>query len=457
MSKIDSTMSDILQVIGFGAAFGDRIILSDVNLTVPERGVMTLLGPSGTGKSTLLRSLVGLNDANPSFRTWGEVYFQGESLDGLNRPALVSQSAKLMMSSVFENVVHNLPERNNLDQLQQKDLARRLLEDAGIGHLIERFDDSVMSLSLAEQRHLAIVRMSASGTRLLCLDEPTTGINDQEANSLLDYINKEAERRAILIVLHNLKQAKRLKGHIALLAGGQIQEVQSTESFIESPKSVPARQWVKLGSCNVPSPDASPEDLADDVPPPPPLPAAAKKVVSSSFGPRGFLWLKRGVLAGTPLPGVFHDIDYDLMALQKVGITVLLSLTTRSLDEETLNKYGIRSIWEPVTDMGAPSLEQAISICEQIEIAIKQDEVVAAHCRAGLGRTGTILAAYLIWEGVSAIDALDTVRGVEPRWVQSEEQVMFLEAFENEVVKKFSKRSVYEVVKASKNDRASYV
>ena len=457
MSKIEISLPDVLQINNFGAAFGDRIILSDVNLRVSEKGVMTLLGPSGTGKSTLLRSLVGLNDANPSFRTWGEAYYQGEYLEGINRPALVSQSAKLMMSSVFENVIHNLPERNNLDQMQQKDLAIRLLEEAGIGQLVDKFDDSVMSLALAEQRHLAIVRMAASGARLICLDEPTTGISEIEANRLLDYINKEAERRAILIVLHNLTQAKKLKGQIALLAGGQIQESQSTDDFIESPKSEPARQWVKLGSCNVPSPDASPEDLADDVPPPPPLPAAAKKVVSSSFGPRGFLWLKRGVLAGTPLPGVFHDIDYDLMALKKVGVKLLLTLTTRSLDDDVLNKYGIRSIWEPVKDMGAPSIDQAIGICEQIEVAIKNNEVVAAHCRAGLGRTGTILAAYLIWEGTSALDALDTVRGVEPRWVQSEEQVLFLEAFSIEVNKKFPQRSVPEVDKASINDRASYV
>ncbi|MCW8854427.1 MAG: ATP-binding cassette domain-containing protein [Gammaproteobacteria bacterium] len=447
----------VLQVKHFGAAFGDKIILSDVSLSVPEKGVITLLGPSGTGKSTLLRSLVGLNEANPSFRTWGKVYYQGELLDDGNRPALVSQSAKLMMASVFENVIHNLPERNNLDLKQQKDLVLRLLDDAGIGQLKDKLNDSVMSLPLAQQRHLAIIRMAASGARLLCLDEPTTGINEQEAELLLEYINKEAQRRAILIVLHNLEQAKVLKGSIALLAGGHIQEMQSTEGFIESPKSEPARQWVKLGSCNVPSPDASPEDLADDVTPPPPLPAAAKKVVSSSFGPRGFLWLKRGVLAGTPLPGVFHDIDYDLMALKKVGISVLLTLTTRSLDDDVLSQHGIRAIWEPVKDMGAPSIDQAIRICEQVEIAIKNNDAVAAHCRAGLGRTGTLLAAYLIWEGISALDALDTVRGVEPRWVQSEEQVSFLEDFEKVVADRFPHKCTDEVKNTAQNDRASYV
>ena len=79
--------------------------------------------------------------------------------------------------------------------------------------------------------------------------------------------------------------------------------------------------------------------------------------------------------------------------------------------------------------MAAPPLTQAIDICQKIEQAMREEKVVAVHCRAGLGRTGTILAAYLSWEGREALDALETVRRVEPRWVQSEEQVAFLETF----------------------------
>jgi len=55
------------------------------------------------------------------------------------------------------------------------------------------------------------------------------------------------------------------------------------------------------------------------------------------------------------------------------------------------------------------------------------------HCRAGLGRTGTVLAAHLIWEGKGSLSALEYVRRIEPRWVQSEAQVKFLEAFSNKV------------------------
>lgn len=436
MNNLDNSPSTILQLNSFGAAFGDKIILSNVNLNVLEHGVFVLLGPSGTGKSTLLRAIAGLNDANPLFRTWGKAVYLGEALGDGNRPALVSQSAKLMMASVLENIVHNLPERNNLDFSQQRDLAVRLLEQAGLDELKDSLKENVVSLTLAQQRHLAILRLAVASPRLLCLDEPTTGIQDDAAEPLLNYIKKESTRRAILIVLHNLNQAKILSGHTALLAGGYIQEMQATNDFLNDPKSAPAKQWVKLGSCNVPSPDALPEELAEDVIPPPPLPEIARQAPSESFGPRGFLWLKRGILAGTPLPGVFHDIEYDMKMLNKVGVTTLLSLTSKPVDRDVLEQFGVKSIWQAIKDMGAPTIEQAVEICQEIDQAIEKNEVVAVHCRAGLGRTGTVLAAYLIWEGAAALDALDSVRGVEPRWVQSEEQVNFLEQFARYLVTK---------------------
>src|SRR5512140_1578428 len=98
----------LLELHGFGVAFGRKVILSEISLAISEQGATVLLGPSGTGKSTLLRTLAGLSAASPSFRTWGDAFYRGSPLNGEERPDLVAQSAKLMMSSVLENVVVNL-------------------------------------------------------------------------------------------------------------------------------------------------------------------------------------------------------------------------------------------------------------------------------------------------------------------------------------------------------------
>ena len=425
----------ILDLEGFGVAYGERTVLSDINLSVPERGIVTLLGPAGTGKSTLLRTLAGFNTSNPSLRTWGRASYAGRPLGEADLPALVSQSARLIISSIFENVVHALPERATLTPNQQRDLAARLLADAGLEVYIECLDEPVVGLPLAMQRHIAILRLAAAAPRLLCVDEPTTGLTDTEAENLLDQLAAEGERRAVLVVLHNQEQANRLGGMTALLAGGTIQEIRPTSQFFTAPGTAAGREFVRMGTCCVPSPDAKPEELeAGYAPSPAPTPIA-RKVVSHAFGPRGFLWLKKGILAGTPLPGVFFDLRYDLEALKRVGVTALVSLTHTPVDAQALAEFDIRLTRSPIDDFGAPTLEQAMTLCQLIADLIAAEEVVAVHCRAGLGRTGTVLASYLIWEGASALNALETVRRVEPRWVQSDEQVAFLAEFAKYIAK----------------------
>jgi len=424
------TSAPLLELTGFGIAFGEKVILSSVDLMVADRGVLVVLGPAGTGKSTLLRTLAGCNDANPSLRRWGQARYRGEPLDQTEPPALVAQSARLLMSSVLENLMSQLPERSTLTKPAQRDLASRLLASAHLGALGEQLDAPVRDLPLWQQRQVAILRLCASNPPLLCVDEPTTGLAPEDAAKVLDYLRSEGERRAVMVVLHSQIEARRLGGTTLLLAGGRVQETQSTPDFFTTPQSAAGADFVRSGSCAVPAPDALEEDLDEAVPPPPPLPPAARDYVPHSFGPRGFLWLKKGRLAGTPKPGVVHDLGYDLNALKRVGVTVLINLTEAPMTDAAINDAGIESRWYPVDDMHAPAIDQAIALCADLDACLRADAVVAVHCLAGLGRTGTALAAYLIWEGHDALEALDTVRRIEPRWVQSERQVAFLQAFD---------------------------
>ena len=428
-NEIALPIQNILVTRAFGVGFGERIILSEVDLTIPERGVVVMMGPSGTGKSTLLRTLAGLTAASPSFRSWGTVSYQGEPLGSLPLPALVAQSARLMMSTVFENLVCNLPDRHHLSKAEQGVIARNLLEQAGLPELVASLEDQVVSLSLAIQRHLAIIRLAVTSPALLCIDEPTTGLSDSESERLLMHLREESKQRAILVVLHNQQQARFVGGELVLLAGGRVQEQQAIPQFFDAPRCKVAKDFVRSGICTVASPDAKIDEIDESIEPPPPLPEAALNFTSDALGPRGFLWLKNGILAGTPQPGVVLDIEYDLKALKRVGVTMLVTLTETALQQDLLKQYELKNIWEPMPDMHPPTLEQGIRLCEDIQHAIAQREVVAVHCRAGHGRTGTLLALYLIWEGKSAMEALEGVRRIEPRWIQSKVQEDFLIEF----------------------------
>ncbi|MEZ5641104.1 MAG: ATP-binding cassette domain-containing protein [Burkholderiaceae bacterium] len=80
---------EVLAAHGFGAAFGDKVVLAEVDLVLPPHTLTVLLGPVGMGKSTLLRAIAGLNDRNPRYRSWGHVDYQGQPLADDHRPALV--------------------------------------------------------------------------------------------------------------------------------------------------------------------------------------------------------------------------------------------------------------------------------------------------------------------------------------------------------------------------------
>lgn len=430
----------LLELRGFGIAFGGRPILDAVDLSLPVGpGCTVLLGPSGTGKSTLLRTLAGYNTPNPGLATWGEALYLGDVCTATNRPALVMQNSKLLISDLWENLACALPNRGELTRAMQTQYLAALLDELGQAHLLDSLGRKVIELPLTVQRAIAILRQVVADPALLMVDEPTAGLLPEEAAPLLALIATLAARRPMLVVLHNLMEAQRLADGIVLLASGQVQEVGPAEAYFAGPQSESGRRFLATGSCPEASPAAAPAAESPAVTPA--TATAAPAPISASRGPRGFLWLIPDRLAGTPYPGIVLDTAADLAALREVGVTRLISLTEEAFDPELAARYGMHSRPCPMPDMHPPTLAQAAELCVDIDAFLAAGEVVAVHCRAGLGRTGTVLAAYHLWQGqgrLSALQALEDVRRIEPLWVQSQAQVDFLESFAEALSERFS-------------------
>ncbi len=427
-------MSRILNLEGFSVQFPSKTVLSGVDLEVHAHEVSVLMGPGGAGKSTLLRTICGANSAHASMRIDGRAEYLGQPLAtgtarGL-RPVLVQQKPAMLTSTVFEYLASNFPSRELFTRLQLRGRLVEALGDAGLAVLEGQLDAPMTALEPVERAILGILRATLPMPALVCIDEPTAAMGDAEAARVLEYIRRQAEERAVLLVTHHQRRARQVGDRTALLAGGRIQEALPTEQFFAAPTSELARVFVRTGGCTVPSPDARPEELDPQY-----RTAEYERPAKGGYaparqGPSGFDWLLPGRLAGTPLPGIVDDIDRDLDALRRVGTTTLVTLTLDRLPARKLRKRRLESIHFPIVDMHAPEPVRAADLCRLVEVRLEDGGVVAMHCKAGLGRTGTMLACYLIWKGESAEAALARVRRVNPKWVQSKRQEDFLKEFE---------------------------
>lgn len=437
-----SVEDPLLVMKEFGVTFSSNPVLSGLSFTVPQKGAVLLVGPKATERTALLRILAGYGADSASFKTMGSALYRGEVLGVGGRPALAAQNARLMMSPVLDNVLLHLPGCNQLTQTAKKERAQQLLVDAGLEEICDQLNEAAFSLPLVLQRHLTILREIVADPPLLCIDEPTAGLTDVEAARLIAYLRAESQKRALLIAMHNQVHARLLGGHAVFIAYGRMLEQQPIPQIFDMPVTAAAQEFSDTGKCSVASYETSlknqvavhhslsdsaeiqaPDALNIDVP------AASQPEMEAGK----FMWLKRGMLAGTPAPGKLADVDTDLRVLREHGITVIMTLTDNGMDETSLQVHGLKSVHEPIPALGAPSMVQGIRICKTLETLLQQGEVIAIQGECGLGRTGTVLAAHLLWKGIKLPDALEYLRRVEPRWVQTQAQLDFLGEFAQRV------------------------
>lgn len=141
--------------------------------------------------------------------------------------------------------------------------------------------------------------------------------------------------------------------------------------------------------------------------------------------PRGFSWVEKPHLAALARPTSPEDLHW----LRGQGVEVLLSLTEDRLPRDWCDDAGLLVFHEPLEDMEAPTQEQLDRCVSAITKAQANHMPVAVHCGAGLGRTGVVLAAYLVSRGASAASAIARVRRLRPNSIETDEQAEAVERF----------------------------
>jgi atypical dual specificity phosphatase len=135
----------------------------------------------------------------------------------------------------------------------------------------------------------------------------------------------------------------------------------------------------------------------------------------------GFSWVLPGMLAGMGQPGLW-DLEEDLARLKEQGVRALVSLTEAPPDLQTIEAAGLDFLHLPTVDMTSPSQEDIARFVRFTQDAIAKGSPVAVHCLAGRGRTGTVLACFLVSKGKAAQDAIRIVRELRPGSIETADQ-----------------------------------
>ena len=213
-------------------------LLEDINVAIGSEGITAIIGPNGAGKSLLLRLVHGL--LTP---TSGHILWNGHNLDigTRQRQALVFQKPVLMRRSVAANIEFVLKSRGK-QRRQQRD---QILQQAGLSR---QSNQPARLLSGGEQQRLALARALATEPEVLLLDEPCASIDPGATLQIERLLQQSRERGVkIMLVTHDIGQARRLADDILFLHHGRLLEYRPAREFFTSPASEPAQRFLEGG------------------------------------------------------------------------------------------------------------------------------------------------------------------------------------------------------------------
>lgn len=217
-------------------------ILTNINLEIPAQQITALIGPSGSGKSSLLRLLNRLEDP-----TSGEIFWQEQPLKALNIIKLRRQVGMVFQTPVMlpGTIADNLNYSKTLGY-SPKASAPELLAQVGLNP--ELLSREPHQLSVGQLQRVALARTLANDPEVLMLDEPTAALDPCTALEILKLI-RDLQREmgiTIIMVTHSLEQAVNFTDHTIFLTKGQIIEVGETKQFFAAPKNSITKEFLKF-------------------------------------------------------------------------------------------------------------------------------------------------------------------------------------------------------------------
>lgn len=217
---------------------GGLPVLNGLNVTIPDDTITVVLGPSGTGKSVLIKHIIGL-----MFPDSGDIIVQGESVPSLTMPNLLAlrrrigvlfQDGALFGSmNVFDNVAFPLRQHTDMSEARIAEVVKQRLSDVGLS---EAIDDAPSQLSGGMRKRAGFARALVMEPDIVIFDEPDSGLDPVRTALLCELIQEmhSALGGTYIVVTHDIASARRIGEYIALLWKGRIVESGNAQKMFSS-------------------------------------------------------------------------------------------------------------------------------------------------------------------------------------------------------------------------------
>jgi phosphate transport system ATP-binding protein len=237
--------------------YGDFQALKNINLSIREGQIAALIGPSGCGKTTLLRCFNRINERYGYVRTTGEIKILGQdiyapdvSLIELRKAVgMVFQRPNPLPISIYENAIFGLRTHTPRGQLRKADLdgvVEKALREVNLwDELKDKLQTRATSLQLAEQQKLCIARLLPLKPEVILMDEPCSALDSAATAAVEELMLALAGRYTILVVTHNMAQARRVSKECAFMLMGEVIEYGRTENLFLTPTDSRTADYVE--------------------------------------------------------------------------------------------------------------------------------------------------------------------------------------------------------------------
>lgn len=242
-------MKKMIEVKNLVKKYGENTILNNINFEVEKGEVVSLIGPSGSGKSSILRSIVDLEEI-----TSGEILIEGYNIKDKKNDINIKKEMLLKTGMVFQtfNLFPNMTVRCNIVKtlkLVKKNTeeeanikAKKMLELVG---LIDKLDSYPSELSGGQKQRVAIARALSLEPDIMLFDEPTSALDPELVKEVLDIIRKlKKQKITMLIVSHEMNFVKEISDKIIVLEKGKILETGTSEAIFTNAKSERVREFL---------------------------------------------------------------------------------------------------------------------------------------------------------------------------------------------------------------------